>query len=98
MYISNVYRYEASYSEDARKFFAEEIDFSATFDCVSHSGLLYILRDVCVGGAVFDVISGFLSGRVQRVVVDGIRSENVKVVSLVPQGNVLGPLLFFAVH
>ena len=47
-----------------------------------------------VSGAVFDIIAGFLSDRVQRVVVDGIRSENVRVVSGVPQGCVLGPLLF----
>ena len=71
-----------------------QIDFSAAFDRVSHSGLLYKLRDVEVGGAVFDVIGGFLSGRVQRVVVDDIRSENFKVVSGVPQCSVLGPLLF----
>ena len=71
-----------------------QIDFSAAFYRISHSGLLYKLRDVKVGGAVFKVIAGFLSDRVQRVVVDGIRSEKVMVVSSVPQGNVLGPLLF----
>ena len=65
-----------------------QVDFSAAFDCISHSGLLYKLRYVGVGGAVFDVIASFLSCRVQRVVFDGIRSENVNVVS------VLGPLLF----
>ena len=47
-----------------------------------------------VGCVVFDVIAGFLSGRVLRVVVDGICSENVRVVSGVPQGNTLGPLKF----
>ena len=43
-----------------------QIDFSAAFDRVSHSDLLHKLRDVGVGGSVFDVIAGFLSGRVQR--------------------------------
>ena len=37
-----------------------QIDFSAAFDRVSHSGLLYKLRDVGVGGAVFDINAGFL--------------------------------------
>ena len=46
-----------------------------------------------VGGSVFNVIASFISDRVQRVVVDGIHSENVRVVSGVPQGSVLGPLL-----
>ena len=36
----------------------------------------------------------YCSGRVQRVVVDGIRSENIRVVSGVPQGSVPGPLQF----
>ena len=71
-----------------------QIDFSAAFDRVSHSGLLYKLRDVRDGAAVFDVIACFLSDRVQRVVVDGISSENVRVVSCVLQGSVLGHLLF----
>ena len=68
--------------------------FSAAFDRVSHSGILYKLRDVGVGDAVFDVFAGFLSDKLQRVVVDGIRSENVRVVSGVPHGSVLDPLLF----
>ena len=63
-----------------------------------YSGLLYKLHDVGVRGTVFDVTAGFLSGRVQRVAVDGICSENVRVVSGVPQGSVIGPLLFFGVH
>ena len=61
---------------------------------MSHSGLLYKVCDVGVGGAVFDVIAGFIIDRAQRILVDGIRSENVRVVSGVPQGSVLGPLLF----
>ena len=71
-----------------------QIDLSAAFDRVSHSGLLYKLQDVGVGGAVFDVIAGSLRGRAQRVVVDGIRSENVRVVSGVSQDIVPDHLLF----
>ena len=58
-----------------------QIDFSAVFDSVSHFGLLYNLRDLGIGGAVFDVIAGFLTGTVEMVVVDGIRSENVSLIS-----------------
>ena len=68
-----------------------QIGISAVFDRVSHSGLLYKLRDMGVGGAVFDVIACILSGRVNRVVVEGIRSENVRVISGVPLGSVMGP-------
>ena len=52
-----------------------QIDFSAAFDRVSRSALPYKLRDVGVGGAVFNVIAGFLNGRVQRVVVYGVFAE-----------------------
>ena len=48
-----------------------------------------------VGGAAFDVIAGFLSGRQQTIKVDGNCSENDWVVSGVPQGSVLGFLLCF---
>ena len=40
------------------------------------------------------LFAGFLSNRVQRVLVDGIRSGTVRVASGVPQGSVLGPFLF----
>ena len=68
-----------------------QIDFSAAFDSVSHSYLLYKLRDVGVDGAIFDVPAGFSRSRVRRV---EICSENVRVVSGVPEGSILSSLLF----
>ena len=70
------------------------IDFSAAFDRVNHQGILYRLRSVGIGGSVLSVLTQFLSNQSQFVLVDGCRSKLVNVVSGVPQGSVLGPLLF----
>ena len=71
-----------------------QIDFSAAFDRVNHQGILYRLSSVGIGGSVLSVLTQFLSKRSQFVLVDGCRSKLVNVVSGVPQGCVLGPLLF----
>ena len=47
-----------------------------------------------IGGSVLSILAQFLSDRSQHVMVDGCRSKLVNVVSGVPQGSVLGPLLF----
>ena len=47
-----------------------------------------------IGGFVLSILIQFLSDQSQHVMVDGCRSELVGVVSGVPQGSVLGPLLF----
>ena len=64
-----------------------QIDFSAAFDRVNHHWILFKLCSVAVGGSVLSVLT-------QYVVVDACRSKLVKVVSLVPQGSVLGLQLF----
>ena len=71
-----------------------QIDFSAAFDRVNHQGILYKLSSVGIGGSVLYVLTQFSSNRSQYVLVDGCRSKLVNVVTGVPLGSVLGPLLF----
>ena len=71
-----------------------QIDFSAAFDRVNNQGILYKRSSVGIGGSVLSVLTQFLSNRSQYVLVDGCRSNLVNIVSGVPQGSVLGPLLF----
>ena len=71
-----------------------QIDFSAAFDRVNHLGILYKLCSVGIGGSVLSILTQFQSNRSQQVTVDGCRSKLVNIVSGVPQGSCLGPLLF----
>ena len=61
---------------------------------VSHCGLLYKLRSLGVGGQLLFIISEFVSDRRQRVSLDSKISASIDVILVVPQGSVLGSLLF----
>ena len=70
------------------------LDYSKAFDRVDHGILIRKLRRYRVHEGLIKWIQSFLEGRVQRVTVDGCLSGAVLVISGVPQGSVLGPLLF----
>lgn len=70
------------------------IDFAKAFDSVVHSKLLYKLRAYGINGKLLIWIANFLVNRFQSVKVGMSFSEFIRVVSGIPQGSVLGPLLF----
>ena len=70
------------------------LDFSKAFDTVPHHRLLGKLEHYGITGDILCWIEGFLTGRKQAVLVDGVKSVEEDVISGVPQGTVIGPPIF----
>ncbi len=69
-------------------------DVAKAFDKVPHKRLTLKLKYYGISGPILHWLTAFLTDRIQRVLLDGSSSDTVPVSSDVPQGTVLGPLLF----
>ena len=70
------------------------LDLSKAFDTICHSKLLYKLQNYGIRGSCLNLIKSYLCSRQQITKFNDIKSETETILFGVPQGSVLGPLLF----
>ena len=69
-------------------------DLAKAFDKVSHPKLLEVVRSYGICGDVYNWLQVYLTNRIQSVIIKNVQSSPEMVTSGVPQGSVIGPLLF----
>lgn len=82
--------------DNGQKCLAVFLDLAKAFDTVPHESLLEVLSSCGVRGAVLGVFSSYLRDRTQVVKIKDTLSDSLNIKMGVPQGTVLGPILFLA--
>ena len=91
LYITDVFGRALDAGKEVRVVFC---DISRAFDRVWHEGLIYKLYEIGVRGELLEWFKNYLFNRKQKVVISGQTSEILDVKAGVPQGSILGPVLF----
>lgn len=92
--VIDLIKYVVNSLENNKKCLGIFIDLAKAFDSVSHDILIRRLENVGVRGITLTLFRNYLSDRLQCVKICNTLSESLKVNTGVPQGTVLGPILF----
>ncbi len=92
--LTEIYHHFCKAVSDGKEIRVVFLDIKKAFDRVWHRGLIFKLERCGISGKLLHWFADYLKDRVQRVILKGQYSKWLKIVAGVPQGSVLGPLLF----